>query len=150
MKVSGVDHTSYTVANLERSLEFYCGLLGCEVIWQREITDKYFRDIVAFSDGVIKGAQLRIPGSDHSLELFEYVQPRGEAVDMSTNNLGNSHISFIVDDLQAAYEELSACGVKFKSPPVLIDAGASPGAWGVYLVDPDGITMELLQPRTSA
>ena len=116
MRVSGVHHTSYTVANLERSLEFYCDLLGCEVIWRREITDRYFRAIVAFSDSVVNGAQLRIPGSDHILELFEYVQPRGQIVDMNTNNPGNSHLCFLVDDLQVAYEELSAAGVKFSTP----------------------------------
>ena len=147
MRVSGVHHTSYTVANLERSLEFYCYLLGCEVIWRREITDRYFRAIVAFSDSVVNGAQLRIPGSDHILELFEYVQPRGQTVDMNTNNPGNSHLCFLVDDLQAAYEGLSAAGVEFKSPPVAVDVGANAGALAAYLVDPDGISVELFQPR---
>ena len=146
MKVSGVHHTSYTVSSIERSLEFYRDLLGCEIIWEREITDQYFRDIVAFPDSVVKAALLSIPGSDHILELFEYAHPRGQTVDMGTNNPGNSHISFIVDDLQAAYEELSAKGVHFKSPPVRIDVGANTGAWGAYVVDPDGITMELFQP----
>ena len=147
MKISGVHHTSYTVANLERSLEFYCDLLGCEVIWRREITDRYFRDIVAFSDSVVNGAQLRIPGSDHILELFEYVQPRGQTVDMNTNNPGNSPLCFLVDDLQVAYEGLNAAGVEFKSPPGAGDVGANAGALAVYLVDPDGISVELFQPR---
>ena len=31
MKLTGIDHTSYTVSSLERSLEFYVGLLGFEV-----------------------------------------------------------------------------------------------------------------------
>ncbi len=146
MKVSGVHHTSYTVSNMERSLAFYRDLLGCEIIWEREITDQYFRDIVAFSDSVVKAVELRIPGSDHILELFEYAHPRGQTVDMSTNNPGNSHVAFIVEDLQAAYEELSAKGVHFKSPPVRIDVGANTEAWGAYVVDPDGITMELFQP----
>ena len=147
MKVSGAHHTSYTVTNLERSLEFYCDLLGCEVIWRREITDRYFRDIVVFSDSIVNGAQLRIPGSDHILELFEYVRPRGQTVDMNTNNPGNSHLCFLVDDLQVAYEGLSAAGVEFKSPPVPIDGGANAGALAAYLVDPDGISVELFQPR---
>ena len=65
---------------------------------------------------------------------------------MGTNNPGNSHLAFLVDDLRAAYEELSAKGVKFKSEPVEIDYGENDGAWGIYLEDPDGITMELFQP----
>src|SRR5437867_6366582 len=77
MKITGADHTSFTVSNLERSLAFYVGLLGCELIWQREITNQYFRDIVGIPDCVVKAAHLRIPGSTHRLELFEYVVPRG-------------------------------------------------------------------------
>ena len=146
MKVSGAHHTSYTVSNIERSLEFYRDLLGCEIIWEREITDQYFRDIVAFPDSVVKAVELRISGSDHILELFEYAHPRGKTIDLSTNNPGNSHVAFIVEDLQAAYEELSAKGVHFKSPPVRVDVGGNAGAWGAYVVDPDGITMELFQP----
>ena len=146
MKVSGAHHTSYTVSDIERSKAFYCDLLGCELLWEREIVEKYFRDIVAFPDSVVKAAELRIPGTDHMLELFEYVHPRGQKQDLNTNNPGNSHLAFIVDDLQAFYQELKAKGVKFKSEPIEVDYGDNTGAWGVYVVDPDGISMELFQP----
>ena len=147
MKVTGAHHTSYTVSNLERSLEFYVGLLGCEVIWQRENRDQYFRDIVGYPDSVAKMAMLRIPGSTHAIELIEYVVPRGVSIDVRTKNVGSSHIAFLVDDLRAAYEELCAAGVKFRSPPVAITAGANKGAWAIYMTDPDGITMEFFQPQ---
>ena len=146
MKVSGAHHTSYTVSDIERSKAFYCDLLGCELLWEREIVEQYFRDIVAFPDSVVKAAELRIPGTDHMLELFEYVHPRGQNQDLNTNNPGNSHLAFIVDDLQAFYQELKAKGVKFKSEPIEVDYGDNAGAWGVYVVDPDGISMELFQP----
>jgi catechol 2,3-dioxygenase-like lactoylglutathione lyase family enzyme len=146
MKVTGVHHTSYTVSNLERSLEFYAGLLGCEVLWRREITDQYFRDIVGFSDCVVKAAHLSIPGSGHVIELFEYVTPRGRPADIRTNNPGSSHLSFFVEDLPAAYEDLKAGRVQFRSPPVEIDAGVNKGGYALYMLDPDGITVELFQP----
>lgn len=150
MKVLGIDHTSYTVSSLERALHFYVDLLGFEVRWQREITDRYFRDIVGFPDCVVKGAHLRVPGSTHTLELFEYVTPRGTAADVRTNNPGSSHIALYVDDLQTAYDELRARGVSFRSPPVVIDAGANRGASAVYAVGPDGITVELVQRAAPA
>lgn len=148
MSIVGVAHTSYTVSNLARSLAFYVDLLGCEVIWQREITDQYFRDIVGFPDAVVRAAHLRVPNSDHVIELFEYVAPRGEPADIRTNNPGSSHISFYVDDLPSTYQDLLAKGVQFRSPPVEIDAGANRGGMGVYMLDPDGITMELFQGPT--
>ena len=146
MKITGAHHTSYTVSDLERSLEFYVGLLGCEVIWQRENRDQYFRDIVGYPNSVAKMAMLSVPGSTHAIELIEYVVPRGGSADVRTKNVGSSHMAFFVEDLRTAYEELSAAGVKFRSPPVEITAGANKGARAIYMTDPDGITMELFQP----
>jgi catechol 2,3-dioxygenase-like lactoylglutathione lyase family enzyme len=146
MRITGAHHTSYTVADLHRSLAFYVGLFGCEVIWQREIRDEYFRQIVGLQGAVVRAAQLRIPGSQHVLELFEYVEPRGTPADIANINPGSSHIAWFVDDLPTAYEELRAQGVTFRSPPVEIDAGANRGGWAAYALDPDGITVELFQP----
>ena len=147
MKITGADHTSYTVSNLERSLAFYRDLLGFEVLHIRpQITNRYFRDIVGYPDGVIKGAFLAIPGTDHRLELFEYVHPRGTPLDTRNNNPGSSHMAFYVDDLVALYEDLKTKGVQFRSPPVYMDEGPNAGGWAVYMLDPDGITIELFQP----
>ena len=150
MRITGVDNTSFSVSNLERSVEFYIGVLGCQVIWQREITDQYFRDIVGFPQAVVKAAHLRLPGSTHKLELFEYVQPRGGAGELHPNDLGNAHLSFLVEDLTASYEELQGRGIRFRSPPVLIDHGANAGGYALYLLDPDGINVELFQPAKGA
>jgi hypothetical protein len=50
-----------------------------------------------------------------------------------------------VDDLDAARAELSLRGVQFRSRPVTVDAGANKGAKGLYLLDPDAITVELFR-----
>ena len=101
MKVSGVAHTSYSVSDIERSKKFYCDLLGCQIIWEREIVEEYFREIVCVPDCVVKAVQLRIPGSDHVLELFEYAHPRGERVVSPVNCPGSSHMAFTVDDINS-------------------------------------------------
>jgi lactoylglutathione lyase len=51
-----------------------------------------------------------------------------------------------VTNLQAEYERLKALGVRFKSEPNAITAGVNQGGWAVYFTDPDGITLELIQP----
>ena len=146
MKIVGADHTSFTVSNLERSLQFYVDLLGCQVLWQREISDQYFRDIVGMPQAVVKAAHLAIPGTSHNLELFEYVQPRGVKADVRNNNPGSSHLAFHVDDLPSAYAELKSRGIQFRSEPIMIDKGVNIGGYSVYALDPDGITVELFQP----
>jgi catechol 2,3-dioxygenase-like lactoylglutathione lyase family enzyme len=41
-------------------------------------------------------------------------------------------------------------GVKFKADkPVAIEAGVNKGGHTVYFTDPDGITLELLQPPSA-
>lgn len=146
MRFIGVHHTGFTVSNIERSLEFYQGLLGCEVLWRREIDETYFRNIVGFPECRVRAVHLSIPGSTHTLELFEYVTPRGVPADVRTNNPGSAHIALLVDDLVAMYDELVSKGVRFRSAPVMIDAGVNRGGRSAYLLDPDGITVELFQP----
>src|SRR5215510_538136 len=102
MGIIGAEHTCYTVSNLDRSVAFYRDLLGLEVLRERpRITNTYFRKIVGFPDGIIRDAFLRIPGTEHCLELFEYMHPRGTPQNLTPNNPGSSHISYIVDDLRA-------------------------------------------------
>jgi len=146
MNITGVDHTSFTVSNLQRSLDFYVGVLGLELLWQREITNDYFRAIVGMPDCVVQAAHLRIPGSIHKLELFEYTTPHGVPADVRTNNPGSAHIALHVTALTEAYQSLSAQGVQFRSPPIRIDAGVNTGGYAVYILDPDGISIELFQP----
>jgi catechol 2,3-dioxygenase-like lactoylglutathione lyase family enzyme len=147
MGIIGADHTSFTVANLQRSLEFYVGLLGFSLIHLRpEITSRYFRTVVGLPDAVVKGAYLAIPGTNHRLELFEYVQPQGTPTDLSVQNPGSAHVAYLVDNLPAFYDYLQSRHARFRTPPVLLDEGPNAGGMSVYLLDPDGITIELFQP----
>jgi lactoylglutathione lyase len=145
MTVTGTHHTGFSVADLRQSIEFY-EMLGCEVIWERTITDEYFRQIVGIPDCEVSAAHLRVPASDHVIELFQYKVTR-PPTQSSPNALRHAHLAFLIDDLPAAYEELRAKGARFLSPPVLITAGANAGGYGVYMLDPNGITLELFQPR---
>ncbi len=71
--------------------------------------------------------------------------PAGAAAAGPTCDVGNGHLGFTVDDIWAAYRKLSASGVRFKSEPVSITQGPNKGGWAVYFVDPDGITLEMIQ-----
>ena len=67
--------TSFTVANLVRSLAFFRDVLGLEVLGSREIRDGYFGQIVGLPGSVVKAALIGIPDGHH-VELFEYLEPR--------------------------------------------------------------------------
>ena len=120
MAFNGLWHASFTVSNMERSLEFYCGLLGLELHVHQIQHNEYTSKLVGYPDANLIVAMLRIPNSfvgpsNHHLELVEYVHPRGEKTDVSTNRPGAPHLAFITDDIFADYARLSAAGVRFKA-----------------------------------
>ena len=146
-------HFSFTVSNLERSIAFYTDVVGMKLVKQTVHNQPYTSVQVGFKDAHLKAAQLTIEGmsqspSGHLLELLEYVNPRGEPTDTTTNRPGSAHLAFQVDDIQAEYERMKAVGVRFKSDgPVRIMAGPNEGGWTIYFLDPDNITLEMVQPR---
>lgn len=147
MAIINAHHTSFSVIDMRETLAFYCDLLGFEIVNERPaVTEAYFREIVGFPDAVVYAVLLRIPGSDHLLELLEYKHPRGIPQDLRPNNPGSSHIAYIVDDLLALYPALQKAGVEFVSAPVALDAGPNSGGLALYMKDPNGIIIELFQP----
>jgi catechol 2,3-dioxygenase-like lactoylglutathione lyase family enzyme len=150
MPVIGADHTSFTVKNMADSLAFYRDLLGFEMINQRpEVTNQYFRDIVGIPDLVAHVSYMRIPGTEHRLELIEYKHPQGTAQDLTPNNPGSSHIAYLVDDLNAMFQKLKAAGATFISGPVALNEGPNKGGAALYMKDPNGIIIELFQRGTA-
>jgi catechol 2,3-dioxygenase-like lactoylglutathione lyase family enzyme len=146
MSIIGADHTSFTVSNMERSLAFYRDLLGFEMIHERpEVTNHYFRAIVGIPDALVHAAYMRIPGTAHCLELFEYKHPRGVPLTLMPNYPGCSHLAYYVDDLRALYARLKAANVTFISEPIYLDEGPNIGGWALYMRDPDGVVIELFQ-----
>lgn len=144
-------HFSFTVSDIDVSVAFYRDLLGLELIHQQEQDNDYTRSLVGFPDASLRIAQLAVPGqavgvSGHHLELVEYVVPRGTPYGQGRNRPGAAHLAFCVTDAQATHERLTAAGVRFVSPPQAITAGVNTGGWTCYFLDPDDITLELVQP----
>lgn len=144
-KVIRGHHTGFTVRSLERSLAFYRDLLGFEVVFQWNPDAPYIREVVGYPDVDLHSAILRIPGSDTFLELLEYRNVKRTHVDMANGNIGNGHIAFAVDELDPLYERLTAAGVASVSPPVTPTIGPNKGGRAVYMIDPDGFRVELIE-----
>jgi lactoylglutathione lyase len=138
------NHVGLCVSDLARSVAFYRDLLGFHVAYDRgEVTAEYMPRLVGIPGARLKIVGLDVPGLH--LDLIEYLAPKGTESAGSTADVGNVHIGFSVDDLWAAYRHLSAAGVRFKSEPVSPTTGPNKGGWAVYFVDPDGVTLEMIQ-----
>lgn len=149
--IKSVHHTGFTVKDLERSIAFYRDILGLEVIGRQGGSDAFYRAITGFPDAHLEIAFMRVPGSDHIFELIEYKSPEGTPLDVKqTSNPGSGHIAFLVDDLPKRYEELKAKGVRIQSDGLAeVTSGAFKGGYGIYILDPDDIPVELIQPPKS-
>jgi lactoylglutathione lyase len=145
--LTGFNHIGVTVDDLERSLAFYQGVLGLELLGRQERDDPDLGRIVGHPGARIRMAFLRPRGAaEPVLELLEFVAPRGAPLDPATNHPGAVHLTFTVRDLRRTHRDLTSRGVPFLSAPVQIETGVNRGAWSVYLLDPDGVRVALFQP----
>lgn len=152
-EASRLHHTGLTVSDLDRSLAFYRDLLGFEVVLEQEKEGGYLGAIVGWPDAHVRMAHVKLPGSDHRIELFQYLRPQGvePAELLEPWRVGPTHVCLVVSDLPSLYERLRAAGVEsFLSPPVDVDTGANAGGKALYFRDPDGTLLELFQPPEAA
>ena len=145
--IEGVSHFGIQVADLDRSIAFYRDLLGLELIarWVRD--QPYIQELVGYPGVVLHVAVFRFPNSESFLEVLEYRNVEKTPVDPSNANPGTAHLCVYVPDLTALHARLAANGVRFvsgiKSPTI----GPNSGAKVIYMIDPDGIRVELLETR---
>ena len=144
-RVTGLDHVSVTSGELDRSLAFYCDLLGLRLRERGEAEGATEFEITGISEPSVRWADLELPHGQ-VLELLEFVEPRGRPVAPQPNDPGATHISLRVADIDAVHARLSAAGVPVRGEPVeLTEPGAWQGAKCFYASDPDGVTVELIQ-----
>lgn len=143
--LDGVSHFGIQVADIERSIHFYGELLGLKLVtrWVRD--QEYIRELVGYPRVELHVAVFRMPRSNAFLEILEYRNVERTPVDPATANPGTAHFCLYVQDLEALYERLSAQGVRFVSPVKSPDVGPNQGGKAVYMIDPDGIRVELLE-----
>ena len=147
MNVEWMNHTGFVVSDMERSLIFYRDQLGLEIERDQILEGEFISELVGYADAKLHIIYLGLGDMKHSVELIEYLNPRGNAAPLpNRNNIGASHLGVIVDNLDEFYEELSGKGVRFVSPPVTRPNAVYPMAQkGCYMEDPDGNWLELLE-----
>jgi catechol 2,3-dioxygenase-like lactoylglutathione lyase family enzyme len=150
-RVIALEHVAIQVSDIERSMRFYQEHLGFELVFRVSRSEPYVQRVVGYHpDVTLEIAELSIPGTDVRLEIIEYRNVERTPIDPATANPGTMHFSLFVDDLMEIYERLSAAGVAFVSEPQRSDAGHLKGGIVVYMKDPDGIRVELVQRPPAA
>lgn len=126
-------HTMLRVGNLEKSLKFYCDVLGMKLLRQKDY-----------------------PGGKFTLAFVGYGEEKDHTVIELTYNWGvekydlgggYGHIALGVDDIYQTCETIKGLGGKVSREPGPMKHGTTVIA---FVEDPDGYKVELIQLGTQS
>jgi catechol 2,3-dioxygenase-like lactoylglutathione lyase family enzyme len=142
-----VDSVAITVSDLDRSVDFYSKILNFQKISEYEVAGEGYEHLEGVFGIRIRTARMRL--GDESIELMEYLAPKGRPVpvDSRANDRWFQHIAIIVSDMDRAYAWLRQNKVQHASsgPQRLPDWNKSAGGiQAFYFRDPDGHFLEIL------
>jgi glyoxylase I family protein len=149
-----VDHISWTVPDLEAAVRFYVDVIGAEVLFQIGPVDAadlprdaQGRDWMQTHVGVA-GAKLTLVmlklRDNLNFQLVQYDKPLDRRQDLPRNcDRGGHHLALLVDDVDRAIAYLTAHGCRALET-IDIDAGPRAGKKNVYVLDPFGHQLEIV------
>lgn len=133
VEVRAFSHVALPVSDLDASLRFYGDVLGLEVVLRVEPGDP---DAAGGLAEGLRIAGVLVPGGP-MLELGEGMPGK----------LGSSYVLALgVDDVHEARRQIEAAGITPSMPPTEV----VPGVTMMFVPDPDGRTIELVQFATGA
>jgi lactoylglutathione lyase len=141
--VRRIHHFGITVAQLDRSLVFYRDLLEMGIIGLSD--DEDVGAIVGLPGARVRVADLDA-GSGQIVELLEYRSGSGDPGAVGPDTVGSCHLSLQVADLRSVLSRLASGGfTPVGEPAELPGEGAWQGCTVVYVRDPDGVFVELIE-----
>ena len=144
-RILAADHTGITVVNLERSLAFWRDVLGFELSHRPHQTGELASEITGVPGAEISIAVLK--GYGHKIELLEYLAPPNRKhVGVQPCDVGSVNVALLVDDLDAVLNTIATSGWKAAGKAQTLKSGPNAGKRVVYVRDPDGTTIEFMQP----
>ena len=143
MAVQRLSHIGLCVSNLERSLAFYRDALGFRELSALEVSGVETDRLLELEGVKLRASYLERDAVRVELLCFDAPGSTGPAEPAPANRLGLTHLSLRVDDLDFAIHAVERAGgrglphTRVESPRFQMRA--------VFVVDPDGLRIELLQ-----
>lgn len=145
--MKSVDAIGMTVADMDRSIEFFSKVLSFEKISDAEVQGSEYEKLQGVFGLRMRVARMRL--GDETLELTHYLAPEGRPIppDWRSNDHWFQHIAIVVSDMDKAYQQLRRHKVRYASTgPQTIPATnqAAGGIRAFYFKDPDGHNLEII------
>jgi catechol 2,3-dioxygenase-like lactoylglutathione lyase family enzyme len=146
--VSAVDSIGMTVSDMDRAVDFYSKVLTFQKVSDVEVAGSEYEHLEGVFGLRMRVVRMRL--GDESIELAEYLAPRGRPIPagLRSNDRSFQHIAIIVSDMDAAYRRLRENKVEHASsgPQRLPDWNKNAGGIkAFYFRDPDGHPLEILE-----
>ncbi len=136
-------HFGICVSDLDRSLRFYCDGLGFEKAESHEIGSE-FAALMDLPEVSVTSQFIRRGETAIELLAFHEPEPFGSRERRPVPQLGLTHLSFRVRDLEAVAARLVALGgAVVESSRTVLEFGDTPLSF-LYCTDPDGVRVELM------
>lgn len=147
MQVIKVECIGITVADMERSLQFYTTILAFKKVSDVAVSGKDYERLLGLSDLQMRVVRLQL--GDEIIELTEYLSPKGRPMpaDSHSHDQWFQHLAIVVSNIDQAYQQLCKYDVQQVSTAPQTIPQSNPAAGGVkpfYFKDPDGHSLELI------
>ena len=134
-------HVGLTVSDCERSVAFYRDVVGMELEIQADHATPQFDELTSNPGARLRVAHLR--AGSFMLQVIQYLQRGGPALDLHHNNIGSPHLAFFVPDVVAKYRDLKARGDVLITSDLIVNGSKTLHSF--YVEDPDGVPVEFLE-----
>jgi glyoxylase I family protein len=145
MKNARLLHYSHCVSDIEVSRRFYTEVLGFEIVAEFDFDDANTARVMGVPDARFKGIFMKRDGMRIEIIGFSNPPPQPSRRMRRSDEIGHSHLSFYVTDLDATLRELRAQNVRIEEDTraVLMN-----GIECCVVRDPDGFPIEIVQTPT--
>jgi catechol 2,3-dioxygenase-like lactoylglutathione lyase family enzyme len=131
---------------MDRALKFWRDKLGLKLLGRGVAERNHLDQITGLENVRVEWAELEIPGGG-LIELFRYVSPAGQPLKGNVNDPGKTHFCLEVNGIDALLSELHADGIRSVNDTAIeIQSGDWKGWKSVYVLAPDDVVVELVEP----
>jgi catechol 2,3-dioxygenase-like lactoylglutathione lyase family enzyme len=141
--ITGFNHTSFTVSDIDQAMRFWSDVLGFDSSGIVERRGAWVEKVTGVAGAKIKVVHLH--GYGHHMEFIQYAEGTQEKPTDLPDRPGVGHVCLEVDDIHETERRLLAAGATALGTMTEIrDPEMTPCVAG-YLRDPNGIIIELLE-----
>jgi catechol 2,3-dioxygenase-like lactoylglutathione lyase family enzyme len=145
--ITGFNHTSFTVADMDKSVRFWTEMLGFKAASVSPRHGDWQEAVTGIPDASLMVAHLY--GHGHHVEFIQYLRGAADGPAPQPAQAGAAHVCLEVDDITRTWAELLAAGATSQGKIASVKAGPVADCLAGYIRDPNGIIIELLQLKKS-